>query len=209
MNTADEELVAQKVCNFYSIFDLVFHCLFAFFQESVLKTKVNWKAFEGTYLNPEQTLAIVNYDVADREGRIRLLNENPGYASIFCILVSNLKQPDHLKYVLVLLEELIEDFPLEQRRVRLDGFVRLSQKDGHLPVGPFAALLDMHDAYLQYLAAALAGTFVASESDDKDRGKEAELILRWALTKLKPSEVRETKAVGKETSKPPLLSVEG
>jgi V-type H+-transporting ATPase subunit H len=134
-------------------------------QDLVRKTKVNWKAFEGTYLNADQCVAIVNYDAADCEGRVRLLQENPNYASIFCILVANLKQPDHVKYVLVLLEELIEDFPLEQRRNRLDSFVRLSKEDAALPIAPFAALLDMEDPYLQYLAAELAGLLVSAESE--------------------------------------------
>ncbi len=158
----------------------------------MLKTRINWKAYENMYLSPEQVVAVSNYDKSDRDGRVKLWAENGDYPALFCTLVAKLTQPEHLKYVLVLVEELLEDFPLDSRRSRIESFLALRRGDATLPLAPFCSqLAGGGDQYVQYLAAQTAGTLLAGEAgecDEGERDKEAELLMRWILATLRRSE---------------------
>ena len=170
--------------------------ILAAFKDLVKNTQINWKVFEGTYLTPEQYDLISRYDKADRNGRVNLFDETgPVHAFVLTHLLSSLKQQEHLKYVLSLIDEIFEDFPAEHKTTRLGHFLGLHSENESFPMAPFLALLDMQDSYLQYLAAQLSGTllFAREESQDMDKEKDADLLLRWILATIKKSDSTDTR----------------
>ena len=162
-----------------------------FCQDLVRETQINWKVFEGTYLTPDQFDLIHKYDKADRAGRVSLFTQSGAvHAFVLTHLLASLKQQDHLKYVLVLIEEILEEFPIENRQASFEHFLGLCSENKSLPMSPFLALLDMQDHYLQYLAAELVGLllFARSDSQDLEREEEANELLKWILATLKKGE---------------------
>jgi len=123
------------------------------------------------------------------------MGTGPVHAFVLTHLLSSLKQQEHLKYVLSLIDEIFEDFPAEHKTTRLGHFLGLHSENESFPMAPFLALLDMQDSYLQYLAAQLSGTllFAREESQDMDKEKDADLLLRWILATIKKSDSTDTR----------------
>jgi hypothetical protein len=110
--------------------------------------KIDWKTTAGIYVNDEQVAQIIQYDGADREGRIRLMEDaGAKHADLFLALLASQKQAEHLKYLLILVDEIFEEMPIEKRRSHVNYFLNAGATDGAIDV--FISLLDMQDNYLQ------------------------------------------------------------
>lgn len=119
---------------------------------------------------------------------------------------------EHLKYVLVLVDEMFEGESLSclvfffssffllffprlcsffntemgpaKRAERIRAFLDLRSKNEALPFEPFLSLLDMPDHYVQYLAAQQVGTLLfAAQSNAREA--DLDVVLRWGKKKKK------------------------
>lgn len=123
---------------------------------------MNWKAFEGTYLNSAQLSLIQQYEKAGGASQRAAMLKEAGreVAETLVRLLGSIKQVEHLKYVLVLIDEIFEGMGSDGRAARVRHFLELRHGNETLPFEPFLSLLDMQDAFVQYLAAQQSGVLL-------------------------------------------------
>lgn len=153
-------------------------------KEAVLKSTLDWKTFKGTYLTDTQLSLLTSYNNARSvEARSEMLvQDGPDIAELFLSLLDQVKQTKYLKYLLVLLDEIVSDM---RGGDRLEDFINLSFDNSEWPCAPLVDILTNNDDYyLQFMAAKIVSVFLFSLPANQSRKQDIDSVLRWVVKKL-------------------------